>query len=91
MDREVGAGLGIVETHDHLPSLHNVAVVDEQLSDDATRRVLNLLYVGVNDDHAGRHHGACQFRRGRPAAHADHQQSGRSDSGNKMRPDGSKP
>ena len=91
VDRQVGAGLGIVETHDNLASLHNVAVVDEKLADDAARRVLNLLDVGVDDDHAGSHYGACQLRGGRPAAHAYHEQSDGRDSGNKMRPDCSKP
>ena len=89
VDRQVGAGLGIVETHDHLAGLHDVAVVDEQLADDAAGRVLNFLDVGVDDDHAGSDHGARQLGGGRPAADAQREENGRGGARNEMRADGS--
>ena len=71
----------------HLAGLHGIAVVDEKLADDAARRVLNLLDVGVDDDHAGSHDGPGQLRGGRPAADAHAKQRDGGDSGDKMRPD----
>ena len=73
------------------PALTTSPLWTRSSSDDAAGRVLNLLDVGVNDDHARSHYGARQLRGGRPAAHADPKQSDGRSSGNKMRPDCSKP
>ena len=60
-DREVGAGLGVVEPDDDVAGLHLIAVAHLQLGDDAAGRVLHLLDVGVDDELALRDHRAGEF------------------------------
>ena len=89
MYRQIGAGLSIIEPHNNLPSLYKVAVADKQLFDDPADRVLDLLDVGVHDDHAGSHDRASQFRRGSPAADPQRKKADSSGARDEMGTDGS--
>ena len=66
-DREIGAGLGVVEPDDDIAGLHLIAVAHVQLGHDAAGRVLHLLDVGVDDELALRDHGAGEFAGRRPS------------------------
>ena len=74
-DREVGAGLGVVEPDDDVAGLHLIAVAHVQLGDDAAGRVLHLLDVGIDDELALRDHRAGEFAGRGPAADAADQQA----------------
>ena len=80
-DAERGLGHGIVEAQHDLPVLDHAALLDEDLADDAAGRMLHLLDVRLDDDGAGRDHGAGQLAGRRPAAHpADqHHDEGQAD------------
>ena len=44
-NRKIGAGNSVVKAHKDLSGLHAIAVVHQQLADDAAGRVLHLLHV----------------------------------------------
>ena len=86
-DREVGAGLGVVEPDDDVAGLDLIAVAHPQLGDDAAGRVLHLLDVGVDDELALRDHGAGEFAGRGPAADAADQDHHDHEADQEMPPD----
>ena len=73
-DRQVGAGDGVVETHDHIAGFDPVAVMHLEFADHAAGGMLHFLDVGIDDDRTLRDHGALDLRGRRPAADAARQQ-----------------
>ena len=66
---QVGARHRLIETQQQIAGLHDVAVLDADLADDAAGGMLHLLDIGLDDDDAGGDDGAGDFRLRRP--HAD--------------------
>ncbi len=73
-DGQVGAHDGFIEPHHDIAGAHPAAVPHHQLADNAAGQVLHLLYVGIDDDRAGRDHRARELGGCRPAAKARGQQ-----------------
>ncbi len=86
-DREIGAGLGIVEPDDDVADVDDVAVAHAQFGNDAAGRVLHLLDVGVDDELALRDHRAGKLAGRGPAADAADQQHDNHQADQEMAPD----
>src|SRR5262249_4106791 len=69
-DGEVRARHRRVEADDHVAGVPPRSVSDAKLADAPAGRVLDLLYIGIDDHVAGRHHGAGQLRHGSPSTEA---------------------
>jgi hypothetical protein len=67
-DGKAGFGDGIVQAHDDIAGLYQVAVAGAHFADDAAGRVLDFLDVGIDDHRAGRDQGAGDLRGRCPAA-----------------------
>jgi len=70
-DRQVGAGHGFIEPHERIAGLDAIAIAHAHFADHASRRVLHLLHVGIDDHEPRRYQRAGNLGGRRPAAEAD--------------------
>ncbi|EGE57556.1 hypothetical protein RHECNPAF_430085 [Rhizobium etli CNPAF512] len=75
-DRELRSRRRSIEPYQHLSSRHMVIFGDQEFRHDATGRVLDLLDVAVDDDHAFADDGTGKLGRRRPTADSAHQRDG---------------
>jgi hypothetical protein len=69
-DGQIGARHGVVKAHHNVALLDAVAIAYAQLADDAAGRMLDLFYVGIDDDRALGDQRAGDCCRSRPSADA---------------------
>ena len=74
-DEKLGPDLDVVQCHQHLTFLDEIALPDRQRFDDAAVPVLDLFQVLIDLHGAGGHDSAFQVCDRRPSAAADHQQN----------------
>ena len=75
-DGQIGLGLRLVETHDHVTCIDVLVILHAKLSDDAAGWMLHLLHVGFDDNDAVGDHSTSKLGRASPAGDARDQGTG---------------